>query len=117
MLGALVVSALALASPSFSVGIEAHAWAAGQRAGLAAEAADEGLLAKAESPLGSQLLDVRSACVPDWDAACDTELECEPGTLNCWVTRRPRPPWPCEVQPDGGMRCRTNGTESNQTQA
>lgn len=67
----------------------------------------ERLYARLDSAAGWQFADVQTSCIPDLEAECDTVVDCEPGSLNCWATRRERPPFPCRWVPPG------NGSEGH----
>lgn len=99
--------ASALPSPTASVTWDTRGFADGEDAVRSqGEVSDDRAYARLDSPAGWQFVDLRSACVPDLDAQCDTEVNCEEiGSTNCWATRRPRPDFPCRWVPPG------NGTE------
>ncbi|HEV8359136.1 MAG TPA: hypothetical protein VGR28_01635 [Candidatus Thermoplasmatota archaeon] len=109
----LAAAVLLMVSPALAATAAMSAQVGDSSLGLHGEATREGVAARADSPAGWQAAEASSACVPDYDSACDTVADCEPGTFNCWATRHPRDPW-CVQQPDGSMHCQVSD-EGNAT--
>lgn len=120
MLPALLVTAMTLAAPAAGLDPGARADVTllvdGHPVRVRGDASEEGAFLRVDSEAGWQFVDVRSECVPDLDGDCDTVVNCQEGTANCYIMRRPRPPFPCVIRPDGSMLCDFNGTDPNQTE-
>lgn len=105
----------ALAAPGASVTWDTTVKSDGQPARSTGEVGWTRVAARAETPAGWQAADVQTSCVPDLEADCDTVIDCEPGTLNCYASRHHRPPFPCRWVPPangsaGHMVCNVNQT-------
>lgn len=97
--------ASAVPAPTASVTWDTRGFADGEDAARSqGEVSDDRAYARLDSAAGWQFVDVRVACLtPEGHSQCDNEVNCEPGTANCWATSRPRPDFPCRwVPPSNG---------------
>jgi hypothetical protein len=66
---------------------------------------DAGVHAHAGSAAGAQDANATWDCLPDLTGHCTTDVNCDPGTLDCHAWQQPDPPGPCVAQPDGSLQC------------
>lgn len=112
MLPAIVAVVVSLGPPSFALPFDADAHVLGAEAHLTGSASDGGLALDYQGTGGHQRGALASSCIPDKDSRCDLEVDCAPGTTDCWATYEPRPPWPCRKMPDGSIYCDPEGNGS-----
>jgi hypothetical protein len=105
-MAALLLALALLPGPLLATDADLHAGS--HDAALAVRAGPDGLRGDAWADGHHEWADQRSECVVD-DGRCQTDVDCDPGTLDCHAYRRPRPPWPCAYEPDGSLVCPADG--------